>query len=289
MKSKIFFMSILVCGLIATFCGTKRGVFAEQRQRQTEGTIVSKEEPITESTTRPDAEIQPEQEPKLRRAFLSKDTHSDYAGIIGRLAILLENRTVPVETIFHVGDKIKFEVTSNRDGWIYIFHRPPKGELALLWPGKDLSVSKNFVTQHQPKIIPDQECIEFYNEIGNETFYIAIVPEPKAPPIGAEKSEPYQKAKKRHNEKKHQNAMAQETTNQREQQTVKDTGAEEQIAISETEGLVVRKQIAVRGIEQLSKRGVKLRPDDGDIYLYFSIKPGDGEDVAAITFQLRHE
>ena len=58
---------------------------------------------------------------------------------VGRLAVLLltkkgDHRQVKLHHRFHTGESLRFIVSSNRDGWLYILHRSPHGEPQLLWP-----------------------------------------------------------------------------------------------------------------------------------------------------------
>jgi hypothetical protein len=120
---------------------------------------------------------------EVQAIFASRE---EGAEVLGRLGLrLLEGgsqpgRPVGVDHSFHTGDFFRFEVTSSRDGWLYVFHRPPGGRLELLWPARGES-SANAVRAFVPtEVPPGEDAFLFTDEIGEELFYVALVAGPAA-------------------------------------------------------------------------------------------------------------
>ncbi len=110
-------------------------------------------------------------------------------GVLGRLTIQLRRedgswQEVDVDHGFHTGDYFRFAITSSHDGWLYVLHRPPTGELGVLWPTAENAVRANAVHARQTHLVPaGPEAFRFDGEIGREFFYVAIAAEPQAPAI----------------------------------------------------------------------------------------------------------
>ncbi len=109
------------------------------------------------------------------------------AGVLGRLTIQLRRedgswQEVDVDHGFHTGDYFRFAITSSHDGWLYVLHRPPTGELGVLWPEAEHDGRANAVHAQQTHLVPAApEAFRFHGEVGREFFYVAIAAESKAP------------------------------------------------------------------------------------------------------------
>jgi len=107
--------------------------------------------------------------------------------VLGRLTIQLRRedgswQEVDVDHGFHTGDYFRFAITSSHDGWLYVLHRPPAGELGVLWPTSENDGRANAVHAQQTHLVPAvPEAFRFHGEVGREFFYVAIAAEPQAP------------------------------------------------------------------------------------------------------------
>ncbi|MCP4657548.1 MAG: DUF4384 domain-containing protein [bacterium] len=108
-------------------------------------------------------------------------------GVLGRLTIQLRRedgswQEVDVDHGFRTGDYFRFAITSSHDGWLYVLHRPPAGELGVLWPTAENDGRANAVHAQQTQVVPAApEAFRFHGEVGREFFYVAIAAEPQAP------------------------------------------------------------------------------------------------------------
>ncbi len=120
---------------------------------------------------------------------------------VGRLAILLLMANGPPQQVslhhrFHSGESFKFIVSSNRDGWLYILHRSPGGELQLLWPrvennGPVSHLDNNRVEAGKDVTVPASPGkFTFDSEIGSEDFYIVIRSNRKPPELTTSETSP---------------------------------------------------------------------------------------------------
>jgi TIR domain/Domain of unknown function (DUF4384) len=122
---------------------------------------------------------------EVERIFAGEQTSTE---VLGRLALrLIDGRSaggsrVGFDHRFATGDYFRFEVTSSRDGWLYVYHRPPGGRLDLLWPARD-EIEANAVRALVPALIPaGEDALRFDGDIGEEYFYVALAPAPTASP-----------------------------------------------------------------------------------------------------------
>lgn len=204
------------------------------------------------------------QDTGLRGVFLGKDTDPVQSHrVVGRLAILLKTgegfRRVRSDYSFHSGDRFRFEVTANQDGWLFVMHSVPRSDWQQLWPSK--AGSNKVESQQSYQIPPAPGIFIFDKDTGNESFYVAIRSDATPPIRGAV------------------NASA--------VRTHRPTKAEAQPSkppTGETVNFLVRDPFGE------SHRGVTFDPgkEDGDPYLYFSAALEDSTKTAKIKFQLHH-
>jgi len=131
----------------------------------------------------------------LRELYRSAETRGYRSARVGRLAVQLiekdATRRVGIDHRFRSGEKFRFEISSNRDGWLYVLHRSPAGEPQLLWPrmgsgGGNGYVDDNRVrTRNTALVPPAPDVFLFDDEVGSEYFYLVIRPERNAPRLTA--------------------------------------------------------------------------------------------------------
>jgi Domain of unknown function (DUF4384) len=131
----------------------------------------------------------------LRGVYYGTSKQDSEQDKVGKLAIELlegsEQKTVRVDHPFHSGDKFRFKVSSNQDGWLYILHRSGSEELRLLWPrlaadNEDEYLDMNRIKANQTYTIPPGRGLFIFDaEIGSEYFYAVIADERKTPQLTA--------------------------------------------------------------------------------------------------------
>ena len=189
---------------------------------------------------------------------------------VGKLAIELlkntEKTTVRVDHPFRTGDKFRFTISSNRDGWLYILHRSASEDLRLLWPrlapdNEEEYLDMNQIKARQIKTVPPAPGLFIFDaEVGDEYFYAVVADERKVPQFSA-----------------------------------KGVARSEVVAASDDSGQ--RKRIVNFGVRGGTKttstplRGVIYDPgsEDTDPYLYFASPAGEDSQQVFVEFQLRHE
>lgn len=120
----------------------------------------------------------------LRDVFIEHKSGLAPSAIVGRLAVrLIENggsRMVRVDHEFRSGDRFQFEISSNMNGWLYIFHRSQNGKPQLLWPRpapdkKNTYLDSNEIQAGQTYIVPSYPGVFVMDEeVGNEIFSVLI-------------------------------------------------------------------------------------------------------------------
>lgn len=204
------------------------------------------------------------QDPRLRGVFLGKDDDPVQSHrVVGRLAILLKTeegfRRVRSDYSFRSGDRFRFDVTANQDGWLYVMHSVPGSDWQQLWPSK--TNTNKVESQQSYQIPPPPGIFIFDKDTGNEIFYVVIRSNVAPPthratdPSAADASPP----------KKGQAQSPKSSS-------------------GETVNFLVRDPFGE------STRGVTFDPgrDDRDPYLYFSAALEETPKAAKIKFQLHH-
>jgi hypothetical protein len=189
---------------------------------------------------------------------------------VARLAIELTEgsgaKTVRTDHLFRTGDKFRFKVNSNQDGWLYIMHRTAGGEPQLLWPrvtgGKqERYLDQNRVEANRPYTVPAAPGLfVFDEEVGDEIFYALIAAERKVPQLAALDAREYKAAPS------------------------PATGARKNNILN----------FAIRsGTAPNAKplRGVVYDPgrEDDDPFLYFSAPSDDDKQPVLVEFRLKHK
>jgi Domain of unknown function (DUF4384) len=200
----------------------------------------------------------------LRDVFLGKETDAKEPNqLVGRLAVLLKtgegfDRVRP-DYEFRSGDRFRFEISSHRDGWLYVLHAGHDGKWQQLWPsGSD---SQQIRAGQNYEIPPSPGVFIFDQEVGDEVFCISIR-SIRARPILEQSN---QHAKQVERNKTYKIAETKKTDTHIVNFIIRDPFGE-----------------ATRGVV------FDAGHDDSDPYLYFSSLREDGTHGASIQFQLRH-
>ena len=209
-------------------------------------------------------DVTADQGKELRDVFLGKETASTPSRrLVGRLGVLLETgeffSQVRADYSFRSGDRFRFEVTSNRNGWLYVLHAAPGAKLKQLWP-RDRD--DNAIKSGQTYEIPQKPGVFIFDEeVGQEYFYVAIRPNQIAPDL--DMPQPADKPPSQDGR-------------------VAGTPAKKEGA--DITNFVVRDPFGE------TSRGVVFDPgkEDSDPFLYFSVGTKGKGNSATIEFRLRH-
>jgi len=189
------------------------------------------------------------------------------AQIVGRLGLILvgelESRQVGLDHDFRSGDKVRFAVSSNHDGWLYIFHSGGTGLPKQVWPRTDVEGQPFPVCAKKEYLIPPAPGVfQFGGHAGAESLYVAIMRGP-SPPVA------------------HASGIRLEGGKNGTPGDV-DVCAESQKR--KIANFVVRDPLAGKG------GGFVYVPGDGqsDLYSYFTSPEAGQSGGAAIAFRLRH-
>jgi hypothetical protein len=191
---------------------------------------------------------------------------------VGRLTIRLDteggSRIVPVSYPFHSGDHLRFEVSANRDGWLYVLHRGPDGKVEHLWPPAETTATStvNRVHERATVIVPAEGTFEFDNDTGNEHFYFVIRSERGWPDQEAATPAvlPIPKTRGAGGERKRKRPSATST------QAIADSGSPTLL------------NFRVRGLKYVPPSS------DNDQSLYFAVSAPSQTGEAILEFQLMH-
>ena len=215
----------------------------------------------------------------LRGAFLSPKTVQESDEVVGRIVINLIRdgiaQRVSLTRPFRSGERFQFEVTANRDGWVWVIHKSPRGDLQLLWPpagARGLVETSNQIRARVPQLIPaDPDSIEFDQEVGIEEFFIAISrgPDPLDPSSVVQLPTPSRSAPGA-------------------RETLAAPGAEN--AGATAPGALDFSNIDLRKLASESTRGVVLRPSakSSNPYTYFAPSSTKTSRPAVIYVQVIH-
>src|SRR5262249_7685939 len=122
----------------------------------------------------------------LRDVFLGKETNAkEPSELVGRLGVLLKigqgfERVRP-DYEFRSGDRFRFEISSHRDGWLYVLHAGHDGKWQQLWPsGSD---SHQIRAGQNYEVPPSPGIFIFDKDVGDEVFCISIRSNRARPPL----------------------------------------------------------------------------------------------------------
>jgi len=236
---------------------------------------------VTQALARqPEKEESEREEPLDLRAVFYDAEDSAASGMVASLSIMLiepsGSREVRLDHPFHSGDRFRFVVSSNRDGWLYILHRSPTGTVQQLWPQRDPqkgSPRHQEVEAGESYLIPPHPgAFVFDEEVGQEEFIVAICSEQTAPNLSLlDAPVP---------------GLSPSTGIQ------SPIGAADAVAAASSPRRKTTGNIVIRDVfSGGTTRGIYFDPgtDDSDPRLYFSTAGADGATKAMLRFRLRHE
>lgn len=186
--------------------------------------------------------------------------------LVGKIGVALvdesQRKQVPLDYAFNSGDKFRFLVSSNHDGFLYILHRSADNNLKQLWPDPRINSYFKISSKQTYDVPPAPGAFVFDEEVGQEQFYIAVRTEPRTPTLGV-----FESVDK----------------------------VDRKVGITEIGENSSDKEVewVIRGnpFGENASRGVVFDPgkSSGDIYRYFSAVPGDLTTSAMVELMLRHK
>lgn len=113
---------------------------------------------------------------------LAKVTNFKIATSIDYKVLLLEEngqeRSVPMDYEFKIGQQFRLEIEANNDLYLYVFHEGPNGDRTILMPDKFDNGQVPLAKQGDKKVIPDDGTyFEFVPPAGNEKLLVFATPE----------------------------------------------------------------------------------------------------------------
>jgi hypothetical protein len=109
---------------------------------------------------------------------------SDSSGPLGlRYTILQQLRGQSVEvtpdTVFHSGDRIRFRVEANGDGYLYIVQQGTSGTWSVLFPSPEIENGDNRVHRGRKYTVPSEEMFSFEGDPGIEKLFVVLSRQPE--------------------------------------------------------------------------------------------------------------
>jgi hypothetical protein len=110
---------------------------------------------------------------------LEGDSSIGAARVIGRTALVLiqpgSAHQININRPLRRGEKFRVVVSSNVDGWLYLFQRTESGKTRQLWPRPDSTthVGQKIYARHD-YLIPDRGVFVFNPQSTSERLYVAI-------------------------------------------------------------------------------------------------------------------
>jgi len=87
---------------------------------------------------------------------------------------------VPPDTVFHAGDRIRFEVETNEAGYLYIITQGTSGLWRPMFPASEVDAGSNYVEAFHSYAMPPKARYYFDDQVGNEKVFIVLSREPEA-------------------------------------------------------------------------------------------------------------
>ena len=91
-------------------------------------------------------------------------------------------RDVSSSYLFKNGDRIRLEVESNVDGYLYVILRGSSGKEMFLFPDRRINDGDNFLPKHVPFPVPAGTWFEFDEKPGDERLTVIVSREPMQKP-----------------------------------------------------------------------------------------------------------
>lgn len=110
----------------------------------------------------------------LRGMFVRQDPEV----FVGRLALRVQQSDgtwarVPSDHEFRSGDRFRFEVESNREASLFVFHQPAAGTRTELWPAST-GHANHISAQKSIEVPPPPAAFAMDGATGAEVFYVAL-------------------------------------------------------------------------------------------------------------------
>ena len=86
---------------------------------------------------------------------------------------------VPVDTVFHAGDRIQFSVQTNGPGYLYIVSQGSSGTWKPIFPSPEVEDGNNKVDGWHSYAMPPKSRLVFDQQTGVEKFFIVFSREPE--------------------------------------------------------------------------------------------------------------
>jgi hypothetical protein len=109
-------------------------------------------------------------------------TSNASAGVpLGLKYVILKGATeVPVDTVFHAGDRIQLSVETNSPGYLYIISRGSSGTWKPLFPSPEVEDGNNRVEGFHSYTLPPKSRLIFDEQSGSEKLFVVFSREPEA-------------------------------------------------------------------------------------------------------------
>jgi Domain of unknown function (DUF4384) len=86
---------------------------------------------------------------------------------------------VPVDTVFHAGDRIQLSVETNGPGYLYIISRGSSGTWKPLFPSQEVEDGNNRVAGFHAYVLPPKSRLIFDEQTGSEEVFVVFSREPE--------------------------------------------------------------------------------------------------------------
>jgi len=120
-------------------------------------------------------------QPDGGRVFTAALVSSEPVGVpLGlKYAILKGPAQVPVDTVFHGGDRIQLSVETNGQGYLYIVSRGSSGTWKPLFPSPEVEDGDNRVEGFHSYVLPPKSRLIFDEQTGTEKLFVVFSREPE--------------------------------------------------------------------------------------------------------------
>jgi len=85
-----------------------------------------------------------------------------------------ERASVDPGTVFKAGDRVRFSLESNTDGYLYIINRGTSGKWKYIFPHPMINSGNNSIQKGQKYTIPPQNWLQFDKNPGQEEIFIVL-------------------------------------------------------------------------------------------------------------------
>ena len=96
-----------------------------------------------------------------------------------KYAILKGTSEVPVDTVFHAGDRIQIRVETNSAGYLYVISRGSSGTWKPLFPSPEVEDGNNRVDGFHSYDLPPKSRLIFDEQTGSEKVFVVFSREPE--------------------------------------------------------------------------------------------------------------